>query len=193
MLAVGHVEPGGVFLGEAQQPFVAGEAVGVRHRLDDGRAGVVGLAVAGPVVHEPQERPVDGVEDGVVAGARVFEEHGFVEEVRTPGVVVFAAVVAGTVGTEVAVRLLERHRGADARGGLFDETRVAQSVGEARLAQGELAAHLGAPSDIAPGALAGIEVAGDVGLLRLLGLDFAQMPAHAPQGKLQLRAQRART
>ena len=132
---------------------------------------------------------MQGVEDGLVTRAGVFEEHGPVEDVAAPGVEVLVAVVAGTVGTEITVRFLQRHGGADACCCLFNEGRVAQCVGEARLAQGELAAHLGAPSHEAARALGGVEVAGDVGLLHLVGLDLAQMAAHAPKGKLQLGAQ----
>ena len=186
VLVSGPVEPRRVILAECEQAPVACQLVDDRRRFDDRGAGVVRLLLPAPVLGKPQQPAMHGVEDRLVARAVVFEQHHIVEPVAAPGVVVLLAVVAGTVRAQVAVRLLERHRRPHARGGLRDERGVVQRVGEQGRAEGVFAAHLGAPAHDTARAVGRIEVARDVGLLHLVGLDLAEMPAHAGERQLQL-------
>ena len=182
----GLVEPRRIRLAEIQQALVARQLVDDRRRFDDRGAGVVRLLLPAPVLDEPQQTTMDGIEDRLVARAVVFEQHRVVEPVAAPGVIVLLAVVVGAERAQVAVRLLERHRGLHARGGFRDERGVVQRVGEHRRADGVFAAHLGTPSHHSARPVGGIVVARDVGLLHLVGLDLAEMPAHAGKRQLQL-------
>ena len=176
------VEEPAPFLAEAEQPYVAGEAVDLDQRPDQRRAGVVALALARPFADEPQEASVQGVQNLRVARARIVQKQRAVVEMRAPGVVVFVLVVAWTIRAKIAVGALAGEKRVAPRRELRPEAGVAERQREHQLAQAVLAGHLGAPPRHVLALRAGelrVVVVRHAGFLELVGVEFAVVPAHA--------------